>query len=128
MKRNPHVNKVLKQVLQHIRDGADVIDATRKFDEGIEDLFTRRYKLTFVKRLKEKGSWERDKEKVFHAAEMHGVIAAAAAQFSQPGVITQTVFMRAAHVMELSCYEYVTAGQARRREKNKPLFGGPWCW
>jgi hypothetical protein len=128
MKKNPPVDKVLNLVLKRIREGCRSIDSKRRLDAGIDDLFKRRYRLTFEERLAEEGSWARDKDQVLKAAKMHGVIAAAAAQFSPPGRITQGVFMKAAHVIEVECYEYVTAGQQRRRQRNQPLFGGAWCW
>jgi len=128
MKKNPHVKTVLKMILEHIRKGSESIDPTRSFEDGIDDLFGRRYQLTFRERLKEKGSWERDKNQVLKAAEMHGIIAAAASHFSPPGLITQTVFMKAAHMVELECYDYVKAGQKRRLTRNQMPLGGQWCW
>jgi hypothetical protein len=128
MKKNPPVAQVLEQVVRSIQKGCRKIDRRRRLAKGCDDLFRRRYQLSFEARLAEEGSWARDKAQVLRAAELHGVIAAAAAQFSPKGTIPQTVFMKAAYMVEIECEQYVRLAQARRLKKNEPFFGGQWCW
>lgn len=128
MKKNPNLETVLELVMKKIRYGCSRIDKAKKLDQEADDLFRRRYSITFELRLAEEGSWERDRDKVLTAAEMHGVIAAAAAKFTPGKTIPLAIFVKAGHILELECYDYVSKGQARRRQRNEPLFGGPWCW
>jgi len=128
-KKNPTANQALKFLYGQIQAGCRVVDPACTLDDANFRLYRNRYLMSFKERLKQKGSWDRDKEALIKAAKHHGVIAASVAQFSvdKTQVVSLQSFVKAGHVIEVECEAYVRSLAARAGKKPGPL-GGPWCW